>query len=381
MQVPYVNLGAQHQQDRDLILEKVAALLDSGQFILGDAVHNFEQSFADYCGTKHAVGVANGTDALILTMKAMGIGEGDEVITAPNSFLASASSIHLCGARPVFADVLEDQNIDPTAIEKVIGPRTKAIMPVHLTGRPAAMNEINTIAERHQIKVIEDAAQAVGASYEGKRVGSLAHASCFSLHPLKNLSACGDAGIITTNDDELAAQLRIARNHGLKNRDELAFWSVNSRIDALQAAILNVKMNRIDGWNQRRTQIADRYIAELADLVSVPVYESDKMQPVFHACVIQTEYRDELMQYLQEQGIATKVHYPIPIHLQEGAKNLGYRLGDFPNTEVQMNRILSLPVFPELTDEQVHYVIGSIKNFFSDKKKNMTQSKGHVASA
>ena len=364
MKVPYIHLGQQHAGIKQEILDSIGKLLDSGSFILGEETAVFEQRFAELTGVKHAIGVGNGTDTMILSMRALGIGQGDEVITAPNSYLASASSIALAGATPVFADVRDDYNIDPAKIEQAITEKTKAIIPVHLTGRPADMDAIMAIAEKHNLNVIEDCAQAVGASYKGKAVGSFGITGSFSLHPLKNLGACGDAGMITTNSDELAAYLRKARTHGHSSRDEVDFWSFNTRIDNLQSAILNVKMNELSGWNDRRRAIADRYRKALKEL---PVYlptDTEHEFAVYHTFIIQTDRRDALMQFLLEKGIDTKIHYPLPIHLQKAAAYLGYKKGDFPVTEKQCETILSLPVYTQLGDAQVDLVIASIQDFF-----------------
>jgi dTDP-4-amino-4,6-dideoxygalactose transaminase len=363
MKVPYIDLAAQHLAIRDDLLKTVEEVLMSGQYILGKYVSDFEQQFAKIAGTSYSIGVANGTDALVLAMKALGIGKGDEVITAPNSFLASASSIALVGARPVFADVREDLNINPDFIESVITLHTRAIIPVHLTGRPAAMNEITDIARKSGIHVIEDAAQAIGAEYHQRRVGSLSAAGCFSLHPLKNLSACGDGGMITTSDEDLLKKIQMLRNHGLKNRDECITWSLNSRLDALQAAIVSEKLKYIDSWTHRRRYLASLYREELQDVVKVPV-EPDYEKAVYHTFIIQAERRDQLKDYLLAHGIDTKVHYPIPIHLQEAAAYLGYTKGAFPVAERLATTILSLPIFPELSDAQVQYVIEKIREFY-----------------
>lgn len=363
MQVPYINLGLQHQKDKQTILNKVSELLDSGMFILGDEVKQFEDRFATLCGTKYAVGVANGTDALVLALQALGIGKGDEVITAPNSYLASGSSIALCGATPVFADVRNDYNIDPEKVIEKITERTKAIIPVHLTGRPAAMDEINEIAQEHNLFVVEDAAQAVGASYKGQSVGGLSDIACFSLHPLKNLSAIGDAGIMTTNDKEIYEWLLKARSHGMKSRDECEFWSMNSRLDAVQAAILNVKINNLEGWTNRRRSIAAKYIQELGDIVHVP-QEKEYEKSVYHTFIIMTDQRDELQSFLKEHGVDSKIHYPIAIHQQDAALELNSAQEKYPETERQVAQILSLPVYPELTDDQVDYVCKQVQAFF-----------------
>lgn len=364
MRVPYINLGLQHQKDKEAILSKVSELLDSGMFILGEEVKTFEEQFAALSGAKYAVGVANGTDSLILALKALGIGEGDEVITAPNSYLASASSIELAGANAVFADVNEDYNLDPIEVEKKITEKTKAIIVVHLTGRPANMDALTQIADKHKLQIIEDAAQAVGAKYKGQPVGSFGVMGSFSLHPLKNLAAVGDAGILTTNDENIYNWLLKARTHGMKNRDECEFWSMNSRLDALQAAILNIKIKRLDEWTKRRREIADKYANELGSVVKVPIENEDEYS-VYHTFIVRAENRDALQAFLSERGVDTKVHYPIAIHQQQAAKNIASAQEAYPETEKQINQILSLPVYPELSDEQVNYIIEQIKLFYS----------------
>jgi dTDP-4-amino-4,6-dideoxygalactose transaminase len=285
------------------------------------------------------------------------------VITVPNSFLATCSSIVFTGAKPVFVDVGPDMNIDPDRIAEAITPKTKAILPVHWTGRPANMSRINSIAREHNLYVIEDAAQAVGAQFEGYPTGSLGTIGCFSLHPLKNLSIPGDGGMITTNSTEIYNHLRVARNHGLVNRDACAFFSPNSRLDTLHAAILNVKMNHLDAATSRRREIASKYHLALQDLVHIPVDDA-QTKSVYHTYIVQTPERDRLMAHLTAHGIQSKIHYPIPIHLQKAAEFLGYREGDFPMTEAQTAHILSLPVFPELTNAQVDYVCETIQDFF-----------------
>ena len=366
MKVPFVNLGLQNRLIKDELLDIVSGLLDSGQFILGEDLVNFENSFARLCGTKYAIGVANGTDALFLSMKVIGIQQGDEVITAPNSYLASASSIYLAGATPVFADVRNDFNIDPEKIRKAISPRTKAIIPVHLTGHPADMDAILAIAQEHHLAVIEDGAQAICAEYKDKPVGSFGNLGCFSLHPLKNLSACGDGGVITTNDEDLYQKLVKARNHGLRNRDECEFWSYNSRLDNLHAAMLNVKLKKLPGWTARRREIAAYYFDRLSGLDMIVPADKPFEKSVYHTFIIQTTRRDELKKFLSGKEIDTKIHYPIPIHLQDAAKYLGYSKGDFPVTENQTGTILSLPVFPELSDDQVEYVADTVIKFFRE---------------
>jgi len=364
MKIPYINLGLQNIGLKEELIAEFWKVMESGQFIMGDALASFEKSFAAIAQTKYAFGVANGTDALFLSLKAIGIKAGDEVITAPNSFLASASSIALIGGTPVFADVRDDFNLDPEKVEKAITSKTKAIIVVHLTGRPAPMEELMAISKKHNLHIIEDCAQAIGAEYKNKHVGSFGTTGCFSLHPLKNLAASGDGGVITTNDDNVYKYLQVARNHGLKNRDECEFWSYNSRLDNLQAALLNVKLKVLDKWTARRREIADRYYAGLKDLDLIVPKDKPYEKAVYHTFIIQSKQRDALKQFLADNGIDTKIHYPIPIHLQQAAKSLGYKKGDFPVTERQTETILSLPVYPELTNEQVDYVIEYVRKFY-----------------
>ncbi|NNM95673.1 MAG: DegT/DnrJ/EryC1/StrS family aminotransferase [Bacteroidia bacterium] len=367
MKVPYINLGLQHANLMNELLAATGKILGSGQFILGDEVSKFENRFSQLCQTRYALGVANGTDALILSLKALGISIGDEVITAPNSFLASASAIALTGATPVFADVRSDFNLDPEKVEKAITKKTKAVIAVHLTGRPAPMDELLSLSQKHKLALIEDCAQAVGAEYKGKRTGGFGITGCFSLHPLKNLAAAGDGGVITTNDESIYKYLLKARNHGLKNRDECEFWGYNSRLDSLQAALLNVKLDYLDKWTGRRREIARFYHDKLQSLHIALPGEKPHEKAVYHTYIIQCDERDALKEHLAAKGIETKIHYPVPIHLQEAAKYLGYRKGDFPVTEKQTETILSLPVYPELTKEEVGYVADSIIEFYNKK--------------
>lgn len=361
--VPYIDLVAQYAGIRNEITEALDRVFSSGGFILGDEVAAFEAAFASRCGTRYAVGVGNGTDAIILTLHALGIGPGDEVITAPNSFIASASAIALTGATPVFVDVGEDYNINASLLESAITVKTRAILPVHLTGRPADMESILAVAGKYHLAVVEDAAQAVSAVYRGQRVGCFGIAGCFSLHPLKNLSASGDAGIITTNDESIYRRLISARNHGLRNRDESGFWSANSRLDAIQAAILRVKLNYLDAWTAARRSNAAYYCERLGELLRVPSEKPHEFS-VFHTFVVQSERRDRLREHLSFRGIETKIHYPVPIHLQEAARSLGYKYGAFPVAEMQALQILSLPVFPELRTEQREHIANSVIQFY-----------------
>ena len=366
MNIPFVNLAAQHAPIKEKILAAVGDVLDHGQFILGEQVAEFERRFAEMCGVSYSLGVGTGTDAMILALKALDVGPGDEVITVPNSFVTSASCIALSGARPVFVDVGEDFNMDPWLIERAITPRTRALLPVHLTGRPADMDPIMEIAQKHGLFVIEDCAQAVCAEYKGRRVGTFGNVGCFSLHPLKTLNACGDGGALATDDAELYERLKVLRSCGLRDRDFCIEWSHNSRLDTLQAAILLVKLNYTEEWTEKRRKNASFYQQVLANLPNIQVpcdelYESS----VYHTFVIQADRRDALRAYLTESGIETVIHYPIPIHLQEAAAGLGYGVGSFPVAERQAGRILSLPVYPELEASQLEYVASSLYSFYN----------------
>lgn len=369
MRVPFVNLGAQFNELESQLVDAFTRIGRQGQYILDYEVARFESGLAEICQTKYVVSIANGTDGLQLMCAAFGIGAGDEVIIPVNTFIATAGGVALMGAKPVYVDVGSDYNVDVEAIEPLINSRTKAIVPVHLTGNPADMDAINQIAQKHNLKVMEDAAQAIGASYRGRRVGSLCDAGVFSLHPLKNLHLMGDAGFISTNDKQLYNKLRKLRNHGLKNRNESEFWGFNSRLDNMQAAFGNVKLPYFEGWTERFKEIAKTYTEELHCCVSVPKVRKDD-EPVFHNYVIQVEQRDKLIEYLGERGVDAKIHYPIPLHLMECSKHLGYKLGDFPHAEKQAKHILSLPIYPELTDEQVHYVCQLVQEFSCIESQN-----------
>jgi len=365
MKVPYVNLPAQHSPIKEELLAAISQVMDHGIFIMGQELDEFEEKFANLCDSSYAVGVNSGTDALILSLRAIGVGPGDEVITPPNSFLASTSCITLLGAHPVFVDVADDYNIDPAQIEDAITPRTKAILPVHLTGRPANMDAIMEIANRRGLHVIEDCAQAVGAKYKDKPVGSFGTVGCFSLHPLKTLNACGDGGVVSTNDVDLYERIKILRNHGLQNRDECIDWSMNSRLDTIQAAILLVKLNHLDKWNELRRNHAGLYQKLLKGIPELRIPEDQPHEyAVYHTFVIQADRRDQLKAYLSDRGIGSAIAYPTPIHLQEAAAHLGKSVGSYPVTEKQANHILNLPVYGELKEDQLMYVSESVRSFY-----------------
>ena len=366
-QVPYVNLAAQYAAEREDLLAIIDRTLATGQWIGGDVVAELERDIAAYCGVKHALALNSGTDALIFGLTALGIGAGDEVITPPNSFIASTAAIVHVGALPVFVDVVPDQSIDPSRIEAVVTARTKAIMPVHLTGRIADMDAIAAIAHRHGLFIIEDAAQSIGSRYAGQPSGSIGNVGCFSTHPLKNLNACGDGGILTTNDDNVAERVRLMRNHGLVDRDTVAGFGFVSRMDSLQAAILKYRLGKLDAVIDKRRTNANLYRA----LLDPRHVFAPPCRPVefnsFHTMVIQVDRRDELKAHLADHGIATAIHYPVPIHLQPAAARLGYRTGDFPETERQAKRILTLPVNEFLKTAEIRTIADTVNGFFGAK--------------
>jgi dTDP-4-amino-4,6-dideoxygalactose transaminase len=372
-QVPYTGLPQQVAAIKQDLLTAFEQVLDSGRYILGPHLAVFEEQFAHLSGTRFAVGVANGTCALQMVWQVLGLGPGDEVITAPNSFLASASSIAMTGAKPVFVDIGPDLNLDPERITAAITPRTRGIVPVHLTGRPAQMPEITSIARQHGLFVLEDAAQAVGARRDGRPVGSWGNAAGFSLHPLKNLFVYGDGGVITTSDQSLADKLRQVRNHGLINRECCEFWSGNNRLDEMQAALLLVHLRALEQWTERRRALARRYHELLSAVVQVPE-EGPGEYCVYQTYVIQAEARDELHSHLQEHGVEALIHYRTPIHLQPAAAQLGYGPGDFPVAEGAAGRILSLPLFPTMTHGQQDQVADLIHDFY--KKRPAYRAEG-----
>ena len=369
MRVPYSYLDQQFAEV-DTYLSDIRDLVMSGDFTLGAAVSEFEERFAELCGLPYAVGVSSGTDALAMSLEAVGVGPGDEVITTPNTFVATVGAIVMTGARPVFVDNNEEYTIDAGLIEEAITPRTKAIMPVHLTGIPADMPAIMEIADRRGIPVIEDAAQAILASINGKHVGSWGETAGFSLHPLKNLNVWGDGGVIVTRSAELAERLKLMRNHGLADRDTVVLYGQNSRLDSLQAVVGNRLISETHPITDSRIANAMRYdqgLADLGEYVKIPARKPGVKQ-VYHTYVIQASDRDGLLHHLEAQGIEAKVHYPIPMHLQKASENLGYKQGDFPVCERHCGTILSLPVHQHLSSEQVDWAIGQVHEYYSDKR-------------
>ena len=364
--VPYVDFGPTTQSSKADLTSAFERVLDSGKFVLGPEVKKFERDFADFCGTKYAAGLANGTCSLHIVFKALGIEEGDEVITAPNSFIATAAAIAQVRAKPVFVDTNLDFNINPEAIEAAITPRTKAIVPVHLTGRVAKMDQILKIAKKHNLIVIEDSAQSVGAEFNGKRAGSFGDAASFSFHPLKNLHAFGDAGIITSNRIEVVEKLNILKNHGLIDRSTCSQWGLNCRLDEMQAAFLGVQLPQLEAWTEERRKIAKFYNQTLGKVVIVPTEEHSEKH-VYQTYVIRSDSRDDLKEYLNSKGVETLVHYPVPIHLQPAAKYLNYKNGDFPVVEKLSKEILSLPLYPGMPFEFQEILTSLILDFHGKK--------------
>ncbi len=367
MNVRYSYLEEQFK-DHQSILDGISGLVRSGDYTLGRSMQEFEEAFAAILGARYAVGVNSGTDALFLSLKAAGVGPGDEVITAPNTFIATVGAIVAAGARPVFVDIVHnDYVIDPDMIEGAITPRTKAIMPVHYAGHPADMTAILGLAEEHGVTVIEDACQAITAGIDNRCVGTFGEAGGFSLHPLKNLNVWGDGGVIVTNSDTMREKLVLLRNHGLKNRDEVAVFGYNSRLDSLQAIVGKHLIRDMEQITATRIKWANRIDAALGDLkpfITIPERKPGRRY-VYHLYMLIVEDRDGLLGHLTGSGIEAKVHYPIPVHLQEAARYLGYRRGDFPETERQAGHIITLPVHQHLSEGQVDYMIETIRRFYS----------------
>ena len=365
MNIPFVDLKAQYRSIQEEADAAVLGVMGRGDFVLGKAVSDFEKEFAAYCDAEYAIGVDSGYSALELLLLANGIGPGDEVITAANTFIATTLAISNTGAVPVLVDCDPGTyNIDPTKIEAAITPATKAIMPVHLYGQPADMDPINDIARRHGLLVFEDAAQGHGARYKGRRVGSLGNGAGFSFYPGKNLGAYGDGGAVVTNDPEVAEKVRMLRNIGMKVKYHHEVKGFNHRLDTMQAAVLQVKLPHLDDWNASRRRAAATYERVLADFPMVTPFVPEWAEPVYHLYVVRVENREALQDFLQEAGIASGLHYPVPIHLTEAYSELAYEAGDFPITEAYADTILSLPIFPELTDEQIAYIGDTIRAFY-----------------
>lgn len=362
MSVPFLNLKAQHQPLKQEILAAVSEVLDSAAFAGGPFVAKFEEQFAAYCKTQHAVGVGNGTDALWFALLALGVGPGDEVITTPSTFIATAEAITYCGATPVFVDIDEETyNMDPALLERAITPRTKAVIPVHLYGQMAEMGPIMEIARRHKLPVIEDASQAHGAEYNGQRAGTIGDVGCFSFYPGKNLGACGEGGACVTNNAELRAKIAMFREHGQAKKyyHDVIGW--NGRMDGIQGAILSIKLKHIENWTEARRAHARTYNEAFAKVHGVLTpKEASYARHVYHLYVLRVKNRDKVLKNLADRGVNCAIHYPVPLHLQEAYKSLGIPKGTFPVSERCAEEIISLPMFPELTPEQITTVVREV---------------------
>lgn len=365
MKVPFVSFEAMHNEIRQELDNAYRNVMDSNYFIQGQACAKFEREFADYCGVKYCVGVGNGLDALMLILRALDIGVGDEIIVPSNTYIATALAVSYVGATPIFVEPeIDTFNLNPDLIEEKITDKTKAIISVHLQGRPADMDRINAIAEKYNLKVVEDAAQAHGAKYKGQKVGSLGCAAGFSFYPGKNLGALGDGGCVTTNDKEIADNVRALGNYGSDYKYHHIYKGCNSRLDEMQAAFLSVKLNQLDKWNAERKRIAERYIKEINNpLIKLPKPSDDTFEHIYHVFVIRCNERDRLEKYLNDNGIGTLKHYPIPMHLQSAYKDLGLKNGDLPIAEEISKTVLSIPMYYGISEEQVLYTINTINGF------------------
>ncbi|MDO8675076.1 MAG: DegT/DnrJ/EryC1/StrS family aminotransferase [Candidatus Omnitrophota bacterium] len=362
MSVPFVDFKEQNRMIRGEVDAGFMKVFEKGDFILGEEAQTFEKSFAKYCDAAYGVGVNSGTDALYLALSALDIREGDEVIVPTHTFIATALCVSFAGAKAVFADIEPDTyNIDPKSFERAITPRTKAVIPVHIYGQPADMDEITAIARKHGIKIVEDAAQAHGSRYKGKRAGSLGDVAGFSFYPTKGLGACGDAGMIVTNDRAIYEKALMLRDYGRKGRYEHKIKGHNSRLDTIQAVVLNAKLKHLDAWNALRAKIAARYAELLKPLkVVTPVTKSDRTH-VFQTYAVRVPNRDKVVERMNAKGVSVLIHYPIPLHLQEAYAELGHVQGDFPVAEKVSSDIMSLPMFPHMTGEQVEAVVAALK--------------------
>ncbi len=367
MKVPFLDLKSQHNSLKSQIMSLVSNALDKAAFIGGSQVENFEREFAEFCEARACVGVSSGTDALRFALLALGIGPGDEVITVPNTFIATTEAISQVGAKPVFVDIDPDTyNMDVSLIKSRITIRTKVLLPVHLYGQPADMDPIKDIALEHDLIVIEDACQAHGARYKDQRAGSISHAGCFSFYPGKNLGACGEGGAVVTQDAEIAQKVRMLRDHGQKKKYFHEIEGYNGRLDAIQAGILRIKLKKLEEWNTRRRLAASWYNELLSEVPGIKTpTQAGHSECVYHLYVILADRRDELMDFLGKKGISTGLHYPLPLHLQKAYRHLGHGRGDFPVAEDVSSKLLSLPIFPEITREQVKYVAENIRRFYN----------------
>jgi dTDP-4-amino-4,6-dideoxygalactose transaminase len=359
--IPLVGLFDQYQNIKSEIDTAIQNIINSSAFVGGEAVRSFEKDFAAYCEAKACVGVGNGTDALYLTLRALGVGPGDEVITVAHTFIATSEAIAMTGALPVFIDVLDDTMLmDPSKIEAAITPRTKAIIPVHLYGQSCDMDAIMEIARKHGLKVVEDAAQAHGGRWRGQRVGSIGDAATFSFYPGKNLGAFGDAGAVVSQDEDLMEHVRMLANHGRLEKYTHKMEGVNSRLDGMQAAILSVKLRHLDEWNSKRRAHADFYLDSLSHDEFRPQAVNPNAEPVWHLFVVRVAEREALQKKLKDEGVATGIHYPVPLHLQPAYQHRQIPLGSLPVTEAAANQVVSLPMYAELTGSQLELIVNAM---------------------
>lgn len=369
MKVPFLDLVLQGKPLKNEILAMVGDAIDRAGFIGGPNVTRFEEDYAAFCETRRCVGVASGTDALRFALQAAGVKPGDEVITVAHTFIATTEAISQVGAKPIFVDIQPDTwNMDAGQIESRLTPQTAAIVPVHLYGQPADMDPIMEIAARHGLAVIEDACQAHGARYKGRRAGSIGDIGCFSFYPGKNLGAYGEAGAVTTNDVDMANFIAKIRDHGQKTKYYHDIEGYNGRLDAIQAGVLGIKLKHLQNWNAARRALAERYCQLLGDVTEVTLpTEAPHVESVYHLFVVLVDQRDELQSFMADKGVATGLHYPLPLHLQEAYRDFGYKQGDLPVAESVAKRLLSLPMYPELTPEQIQYVADCIKKFYKSQ--------------
>lgn len=363
MSIPFIDFKEQNRLIADEVDVGFKKVFEKGDYILGEQAQIFEKAFANYCEAKYAVGVNSGTDALFLGLSSLDIQDGDEVIVPTHTFIATALCVSFCRAKPVFVDIEPDTyNLDPKSFEKAITKKTKAVIPVHIYGQPANMDEILSIAKKHNIKVIEDAAQAHGSRYHSRRVGSLGDLACFSFYPTKSLGACGDAGMIVTNSQEIYEKALMLRDYGRKGRYEHMIKGTNSRLDTIQAVVLNAKLKHLDQWNAMRAQTAAYYGELLRSLkgVTAPVVKSDRTH-VYQTYAVLVQNRDKVVESMKAKGVSVLIHYPIPLHLQHAYAELGYKAGSFPVAEKVANQVMSLPMFPHMTKNQVETVVTALK--------------------
>ncbi len=363
--IPMVNLKVQYEEIQSEIQDRISEIFDSGAFILGPNVMELERRVAEYHNLSYAIGLASGTDALHLALRAAGIGPGDEVITTPFTFFATVEAIHYCGAKAVFVDVEPDTlNMNPAQVEACITPATKALLPVHIFGHPADMDSLTRISEKHGLLMVEDCAQAFGASFKDKRVGAFGTAGCYSFYPSKNFSCYGDGGMVVTDRSEMNDRIRRLRNHGSNRTYVHTETGYNSRLDELQAAVLNVKLRRIDRYNDMRRNVAAQYNRQFSDLpVRLPV-EREGCHHVYHQYTLRSDRRDDLSAQLQANGISAVIYYPVPLHLQEALKEYGLGEGAFPVAEKASKEVLSIPMYPELPESDVAYICKTVRSFF-----------------